>query len=110
MKKLLSLFVLAGVFFFNTGQLHAQDETSADVAQEEVAQESMMAEEAVMEEPAPRGFTQELKNRFIEGGPGFMGIVLACLIFGLAIAIERIIYLNLATTNTQKLTDDVEAA
>jgi biopolymer transport protein ExbB len=106
MKKLLSLFVLAGVFFFNTGQLHAQDETAADVAQEEVAQESMMAEEAVMEEePAPRGFTQELKNRFIEGGPGFMGIVLACLIFGLAIAIERIIYLNLATTNTQKLTE-----
>ena len=111
MKKLLSLFVLAGVFFFNTGQLYAQDETAADVAQEEVAQESVMTDEAVMEEePAPRGFTQELKNRFIEGGPGFMGIVLACLIFGLAIAIERIIYLNLATTNTQKLTDDVEAA
>jgi biopolymer transport protein ExbB len=39
-----------------------------------------------------------------------MGIVLACLIFGLAIAIERIIYLNLATTNTQKLTEDVENA
>ena len=39
-----------------------------------------------------------------------MGIVLACLIFGLAIAIERIIYLNLATTNTQKLTQDVEDA
>ena len=39
-----------------------------------------------------------------------MGIVLACLIFGLAIAIERIIYLNLATTNTQKLTNDIEAA
>jgi biopolymer transport protein ExbB len=111
MKKLLSLFVLAGVLFFSTGQLHAQDETAADVAQEEVAQESMMAEETVMEEEqAPRGFTQELKNRFIEGGPGFMGIVLACLIFGLAIAIERIIYLNLATTNTQKLTNDVEAS
>ena len=37
MKKLLSLLVLAGVFFFNTGQLHAQDETATDeVAQEEV--------------------------------------------------------------------------
>ena len=111
MKKILSLFVLAGVFFFNTGQLHAQDETAAEVAQEEVAQESMMAEEAVMEEePAPRGFTQELKNRFIEGGPGFMGIVLLCLILGLAIAIERIIYLNLSTTNTSKLIEDVESA
>ena len=112
MKKLLSLLVLAGVFFFNTGQLHAQDETATDeVAQEEVMQEdAVMAEPTVEEAPAPRGFTQELKNRFIEGGPGFMGIVLACLIFGLAIAIERIIYLNLATTNTQKLTQDVEDA
>jgi len=54
------------------------------------------------------GFHQELKKRFIEGGPGFMGIVLLCLILGLAIAIERIIYLNLSTTNTQKLIEDVE--
>ena len=112
MKKLLSLLVLAGVFFFNTGQLHAQDETADEVMQEEVVQEeAVMAEEPSVEEaPAPRGFTQELKNRFIEGGPGVMGIVLACLIFGLAIAIERIIYLNLATTNTQKLTQAVEDA
>ena len=34
-------------------------------------------------------FTQELKKRFIEGGPGFMGIVLICLILGLAIAVEE---------------------
>ena len=113
MKKLLSLLVLAGVFFFNTGQLHAQDETATDeVMQEEVMQEeAVMAEEPTVEEaPAPRGFTQELKNRFIEGGPGFMGIVLLCLILGLAIAIERIIFLNLSTTNTKKLTEDVEEA
>ena len=51
------------------------------------------------------GFHQELKKRFIEGGPGFMGIVLLCLILGLAIAIERIIFLNLSTTNTKKLTE-----
>ena len=52
---------------------------------------------------AAPSFTQELKNRFIEGGPGFMGIVLICLILGLAISIERIIFLNLATTNTKKI-------
>ena len=58
-----------------------------------------------------RGFsTQELKKRFIEGGPGFMGIVLIMSYFRIAIAIERIIYFNLATTNTQKLTADVEEA
>lgn len=56
------------------------------------------------------GFHQELKKRFIEGGAGFMGIVLLCLILGLAIAIERIIFLNLSTTNTKKLAQDVEDA
>ena len=55
-------------------------------------------------------FTQGLKKRFIEGGPGFMGIVLLCLILGLAIAIERIIFLNLATTNSKKLAQEVEDA
>ena len=45
------------------------------------------------------GFHQELKKRFIEGGPFFMGIVLLCLILGLAIAIERIIFLNLSTVS-----------
>ena len=73
----------------------------------------MVESEAVEEEvsaPAEASFTQELKKRFIEGGPGFMGIVLICLILGLAISIERIIYLNLATTNSQKLTIGVEEA
>ena len=75
---------------------------------DEVAMEPMSEAEA--EEAAPAGFTQELKKRFIEGGPGFMGIVLLCLILGLAIAIERIIFLNLSTTNTAKLTASVEDA
>lgn len=55
-------------------------------------------------------FNQELKNRFIEGGPEFMGIILLCLILGLAVAIERIIYLNMSTTNTKKLVLAVEEA
>lgn len=61
-------------------------------------------------EGGEKGFTQVLKERFIEGGPEFMGVVLLCLILGLAVAIERIIYLNLATTNTKKLTAAVEEA
>jgi biopolymer transport protein ExbB len=39
-----------------------------------------------------------------------MSTVLICLILGLAIAIERIIYLNLATTNSKKLLESVEDA
>ena len=52
---------------------------------------------------------KEIKRLFIEGGAGFMAIILLCLIFGLAIAIERIIYLNLATTNTEKLLAKLDA-
>jgi biopolymer transport protein ExbB len=55
-------------------------------------------------------FHQVLKTNFIDGGPGFMAIVLVCLILGLAVAIERIIYLNLSTTNSKKLAADVEQA
>ncbi|MCB0472307.1 MAG: MotA/TolQ/ExbB proton channel family protein, partial [Flavobacteriaceae bacterium] len=57
-----------------------------------------------------KSFRQVLKQRFIEGTPLFMSFVLITLIFGLAIAIERIIYLNMATTNTNKLLNNVEDA
>ena len=112
MKRLLSLLLLSAVFFSNIGQLNAQEETMVEetMVEETMVEETMVEEIMAEEAPAERGFTRELKNRFIEGGPGFMGIVLACLIFGLAIAIERIIYLNLAATNSKKLTEDVESA
>jgi len=58
----------------------------------------------------PKDFQQILKEKFIEGDWKFMGIVLLTLIFGLALSIERIIYLNLSTTNTSKLLNKVEAA
>ena len=53
---------------------------------------------------------QALKDKFIEGGPGFMATILLCLIFGLAISIERVIYLNMASTNTKKLLAQIEDA
>ncbi|RLD44842.1 MAG: MotA/TolQ/ExbB proton channel family protein [Bacteroidetes bacterium] len=55
-------------------------------------------------------FHQILKRYFIEGSAGFMSTVLLALILGLALSIERIIYLNLATTNTQKLLAGIEGA
>ena len=75
--------------------------TTAVVAQEDAADDAV-------EESA--SFHQELKKRFIEGGPEFMGIVLLCLILGLALTIERIVYLNLSTTNTKKLLGSIESA
>ncbi|MDO7173388.1 MotA/TolQ/ExbB proton channel family protein [Mariniflexile sp. AS56] len=104
MKRLFSILAITGMMAFGTVNAATNANTStvattvASMTQDDTAQ----AEEL--------GFHQELKKRFIEGGPGFMGIVLLCLILGLAIAIERIIFLNLSTTNTKKLTQEVEDA
>ncbi len=52
---------------------------------------------------ASGGILQVLKEKFIEGDWKFMSLVLLCLILGLAFCIERILTLNIATTNTDKL-------
>ena len=91
--------------FMATSAVNANTITASNLDVSSIVQEEEQTEAA-----AEASFTQELKKRFIEGGPGFMGIVLICLILGLAIAIERIIFLNLASTNTKKLTEGVEEA
>ena len=78
------------------------------MASAKVAAVALLLQDATPE--AEVGFTQMLKEMFITGGAGFMGIVLLCLILGLAVAIERIIYLNMASTNTTKLKQQVEDA
>ena len=75
--------------------------------------EAPMAEEAsAMPEETVEvtGARQQIKLRIIEGGVLFMSFVVLCLIFGLALAIERIIYLNMATTNTKGLLTQLEDA
>ncbi|MCO6499377.1 MAG: MotA/TolQ/ExbB proton channel family protein [Vicingus serpentipes] len=122
MKKLFTLIAIAGFLSFGTfNSVYAQEEpTTEEVSTEEAAQTEEPAKEEVAapveentEEVAPaedESFTQIIKQKFIEGGPGFMGIVLVCLILGLAIVIERIIYLNMATTNSTKLLKNIEDA
>ena len=111
MKRLFSTLVIATIMVFGAVNVNATNSTNAlpasvmNFVQDE---EAAAAADEAQEESV--GFHQELKTRFIEGGPGFMGVVLLCLILGLAIAIERIIYLNLATTNTKRLAQDVEDA
>ncbi len=61
-------------------------------------------------EQEPLGFASVLKQKFIEGDAFWMGIVLIALIIGLALCIERIVYLNLSSINTKKFLNDVEAA
>ncbi len=72
------------------------------------AQESVLDSALVAD--ANAGTYTQLKKKFIEGGAGFMSAVALCLILGLAIAIERIIYLSLATADSKKLLADVEKA
>lgn len=116
MKRLFSILAITGLMTF--GNVQAQEETvdstaaaTTEQVQETVAEETPAADVVADDEAAVEpSFTQKMKTRFIEGGPAFMGIVLICLILGLAIAIERIIYLNLSTTNTKKLISEVEDA
>ena len=74
--------------------------------------ESIAAQEGDEAAPAAddSGNTYYIKQKFIEGGWQWMTPLLICLILGLAIAIERIIFLNLSSTNTSKLVDGVEEA
>tara|TARA_B100000700_G_C15047716_1_gene858744 strand:- start:3262 stop:4098 length:837 start_codon:yes stop_codon:yes gene_type:complete len=123
MKKLLSLILFLS-FLTLGNNTFAQDEviqdsvesvsdTSAVVEENltsEVVETTDEEEEIIFEEEESKGFHQAIKEQFIQGGWQFMGIVLLCLILGLAVSIERIITLNLATTDTKKLLSDVDDA
>tara|TARA_R110002049_G_scaffold279949_2_gene459128 strand:+ start:23108 stop:23884 length:777 start_codon:yes stop_codon:yes gene_type:complete len=106
MKRLFSILAISGMMAFGTANATSATSTTATT----VATITQGEPEEAAAPVESLGFHQELKKRFIEGGPEFMGIVLLCLILGLAIAIERIIFLNLSSTNTKKLTQDVEDA
>ncbi|WP_248724295.1 MotA/TolQ/ExbB proton channel family protein [Seonamhaeicola sp. ML3] len=106
MKRLFSILAITGMMVFGT----ANASTIATTTTATTVAATIQEEGAAAADADSESFHQELKKRFIEGGPGFMGIVLLCLILGLAIAIERIIFLNLSTTNTKKLTQSVEDA
>jgi biopolymer transport protein ExbB len=118
MKRLFS-FLLAGMFVLSltlTNTAYCQP-TEEPVTAEEVTPKEEVAEEVSDNTPESEkeganfaNIMEAMKIKFIEGGPGFMGIVLLCLIFGLALTIERIIYLNLATTNSDKLINDIDNA
>ena len=121
MKKLFAFLTIVAMLSLGfTASAIAQEEAAPDeMAQTDTTamEEDTLAQEADVppttlepEQEEDQGFQQVLKEKFIEGNWMFMGIVLLTLIFGLALAIERIIYLNLSTTNTGKLLNKVESA
>ncbi|MBL7874204.1 MAG: MotA/TolQ/ExbB proton channel family protein [Cyclobacteriaceae bacterium] len=111
MKKLLTIFALAGVLALGTSKTYAQGDSTQ--VEEQPAAEVVTAtadDSADLAATEDTSFHQQIKDKFIEGGPPFMWPILICLILGLAISIERIITLNLATTNTKKLLGQIEDA
>lgn len=114
MRKLIALFMLAGIMFvpvFANAQEAAADTTAQEAttpaAVEPAESPTIVDDDIVVEE---LGFHQEVKEKFIEGGVLYMTPILLCLILGLAVSLERIITLNLSTTNTKKLLNKVEDA
>mgnify|MGYP001109951279 FL=1 len=53
---------------------------------------------------------QVLMQKFLEGGWGWMLPILVCLVIGLAIAIERMLYLSFSNINSKKFIAKVEEA
>ena len=108
MKKVFMFLAVMGVMAFSAQNVAAQDETAEPTATEEIA--APAEEAAALEAPEEVPMHQALKTKFIEGGAGFMALVIACLILGLALCIERILYLSFSKTNTKKLLKKIEDA
>ncbi len=117
MKKVIALMSIVGLLTFaNFNDVKAQDQPAAEATEQVAEPTDQVAEEAVApaeEAAAPaeettQSFHQVLKEKYIQGGAGWMTPVLLCLIFGMALVIERILYLNMATTNVKKLLGGIE--
>ena len=106
MKKQFAILAFIGFLLCGAVAVFAQDSTAAAPPATEAAVTETPADAPVEE----ASFHQVLKEKFIEGGVPFMWPILICMILGLAVSIERIITLNLATTNTKKLLTQIEDA
>ena len=108
MKKFFMFLAVIGVMAVSASIAAAQDGAASAPATEQVAQMSGADLLKGTGEEVP--LHQQIKSYFIQGGAGFMSLIILCLIFGLALAIERIIYLSLSKTNTKKLLTEIEKA
>ncbi|CAI9428693.1 Biopolymer transport protein ExbB [Candidatus Ornithobacterium hominis] len=99
MKKQFSLLAMAGIAL-TTVQANAA--TFSTILQETT--------DVVGTTESSGGPIYLLKEFFVMGGPFWMTLPLICLILGLAFAIERMLYLNSADVNTDKLLNEIEEA
>lgn len=101
MKRFLASILLGGLLVLGfSNAVTAQEESSS-------TQTEMTSMVPMSENETSGGFHQALKTKFIEGGPEFMSAITVVLILGLGICLERIIYLNLADANNDKLLSEI---
>ena len=111
MKKFFMFLAVSGIMAVSANLAVAQDQAadSTSAAATEVA--APANDLAALTGNAPEiPLHQQLKTKFIEGGPMWMAPIALVLVLGLAHSIERILYLTFAKTNTKKLVANVEAA
>jgi biopolymer transport protein ExbB len=118
-KSLALLLVLSLGFTLNLSAQTVGENEQADSTVEMTADETVAeaANEGAVEtkdgddaEEKELGFSQKLKQKFIQGDPLWMTPVLLCLIIGMALSIERVVYLNLSTIDTNKFKQRIEDA
>ena len=113
MKKVFAILSIVAIFNFgSTLNVVAQDSTATE--QVAATDSAAAVESTQVTEAAPvaeeGGMHKALKQKFIEGGAGWMAPIAFCLIVGLALCIERILYLSLSSTNTKKLLTSIDEA
>ena len=111
MKKFFMILAATALMAFTANIASAQDAAAPEQAATEEVAQAPANDLAALTAGAPEvPLTQALKTKFIEGGAGFMSLIIICLVIGLALSIERILYLLFAKTNTKKLLASVEEA
>ena len=84
MKKFFMILAAAALMAFTANIASAQEaEAPEQAATEEVAEAPAAPAETAAAPEVP--LTQALKTKFIQGGPGFMSIIIICLVLGLAL-------------------------
>ena len=111
MKKFFMFLAVAGIMAVSANFAAAQEQ-AADAAEPAATEAAAPANDlaALTATASEVPLHQQLKTKFIEGGPLWMAPIALCLVLGLALSIERILYLTFAKTNTKKLVAKVEAA
>lgn len=123
MRLLKRFFLIAAILVMTTANVLAVDAVKTDssaVAADTTAVDTAVVDEALLSDGeesaldsamvagAQGGAYTQLKTKFVEGGAGFMSLVALALVIGLAICIERIIYLSLSEIDAKKFMADLE--